>query len=56
MIGFLRKVWRRHKVRAAEHRMYLDQGYAPHDAQSTVGTSWNSMATAGAAPSSVAFC
>ena len=51
MIGFLRKVWRRHKVKAAEHRMYLDQGYAPHDAQSTVGTSWNYMVQmAGAAP------
>jgi hypothetical protein len=26
MIGFIRKLWRRHKVKAAEHRMYLDQG------------------------------
>jgi len=26
MIGFIKKLWRRHKVKAADRRMYLDQG------------------------------
>jgi len=26
MIGFIRKLWRRHKVKAADHRMSLDRG------------------------------
>jgi hypothetical protein len=37
MIGFIWKLWRRHKVKAAEHRMYLDQerssGHGPEDTQ-----------------------
>jgi hypothetical protein len=42
MIGFIRKLWRRHKVRAAEHRTYMDQRYVPgHDAGDATGTSWN---------------
>jgi hypothetical protein len=28
MLGFIKKLWRRHKVKAAEHRMYLDQGHS----------------------------
>jgi|HubBroStandDraft_2_1064218.scaffolds.fasta_scaffold40537_4 hypothetical protein len=31
MIGFIRKLWRRHRVKAAEHRTYLDQEHAPSD-------------------------
>jgi hypothetical protein len=31
MIGFIRKPWRRHRVKAAEHRTYLDQEHAPSD-------------------------
>jgi hypothetical protein len=29
MIGFIRKLWRRHKDKAAEHRVFLDQGRSP---------------------------
>jgi hypothetical protein len=32
MIGFIRKLWRRHKVKAADHRMYQDEERAPGDA------------------------
>ena len=40
MIGFIRKLWRRYKVKAADRRMYLDQehslGHAIDDAQRIV--------------------
>jgi hypothetical protein len=28
MIGFIRKLWRHHKVKAAKRRMYLDQEHS----------------------------
>jgi hypothetical protein len=28
MIGFIRKLWRRHKVKAADRRMYVIQGHS----------------------------
>ena len=28
MLGFIRKLWRRHKVKAADRRIYLDQGHS----------------------------
>jgi len=31
MIGFIRKLWRRHKAKAADHRMYQDQERPPGD-------------------------
>jgi hypothetical protein len=31
MIVFVRKLWRRRKVKAAEHRTYLDQEHVPSD-------------------------
>ena len=31
MIGFIKKLWRRHKVKAAEHRTHLDQEHVPSD-------------------------
>jgi hypothetical protein len=37
MIGFIWKLWRSHKVKAAERRVFLDQvhssGHEPDDAQ-----------------------
>jgi len=42
MIGFIRKLRRRHKVKTAERRTYLDQRYVPgHDPGDAMGTSWN---------------
>jgi hypothetical protein len=32
MIGLIRKLWRHHKVKAADRRVYLDQGHAPGNA------------------------
>jgi hypothetical protein len=32
MIGLIRELWRRHKVKAADRRMFLDQGHPPGNA------------------------
>jgi hypothetical protein len=40
MIGLVRKLWRRHRVKAAERRLYLDQehssGHGADDAERIV--------------------
>jgi len=40
MIGFIRKLWHRHKVKAADRRTYLDQehtsGHGTADAQQMI--------------------
>jgi hypothetical protein len=45
MLGLIKKLWRRHKVKAAEHRIYRDQGrssgHGMDDAQRMMrGESW----------------
>ena len=32
MLGFIRKLWRRHKAKAADHRLYQDQERSPGNA------------------------
>jgi len=33
MIGFVRKLWRHHKVKAADRRIFRDQGRSPGHAR-----------------------
>jgi hypothetical protein len=46
MIGFVRKLWRRHKVKAADRRMFLDQGHSSPrhstgDSEHMIQASWD---------------
>jgi hypothetical protein len=45
MIVFVRKLWRRHKVKAADRRVFRDQGRVPRhgtgDSEHMITESWS---------------
>ncbi len=45
MIGFIGKLWRRHKVKAADRRVFMDQGrlpgHATGDSQHISNMNWD---------------
>ncbi len=45
MIGLIRKLWRRHKVKAADRRVFMDQGRGPShgtgDSEHMINSHWD---------------